>query len=236
MRSNGLTALSYTPVADLEPQFAAALLGELRRQGIAAYIKPVESTSAPGFAAPEFRTAVRERLYVDTTACRQVRELIAAAEVESDLENDDLTWAQIIAGYDSPVAPGRATWPAEEDVDDTADSERPLAAPIQPMAPQPPPARPAWPAVEPPVNRSEDPFIPPEPPPLPHLDPYQQLAWVGLAGGPLLLLMAALFAVALPLWLSLAAVLGFVGGFLTLVATMERRSEDDGPSDDGAVV
>jgi hypothetical protein len=233
MRSNGLTARAYSPVADLDPQVAEALLGDLGRRGVAAYTKPVETPTPTGFDVAEFRVAIKDRLYVDATAYADVRELIASTTPQSDLDNDDLTWAQIIAGYDAPVATS-TPWPARENLDDNAADDPEDKPPSQWQALH-------RPDVQPPLRSrdaalADDPFIPPEPPPLPHLDPYKQLAWIGLAGGPLLLLIAGLFALTLPVWLSLAAVFGFVGGFLTLVATMDDRSGSDGDSDDGAVI
>lgn len=233
MRSNGLSARAYSPVADLEPQVAEALLNDLARRGVAAYTKPVETSTTTGFDAAEFRVAIRDRLYVDASAFADVRALIASTDPQSDLDNDELTWAQIIAGYDAPVPADAAAWPAREDLaaDPAVDAghnqltEPPLREPER-----------AMPAPVLHAGFVDERFIPPEPPPLPHLDPYQQLAWIGLAGGPLLLLIAALFAVTLPVWLSLAAVVGFVGGFLTLVATMDERSRPDGDGDDGAVI
>jgi hypothetical protein len=233
MRSNGLTAHSYSPVADVYPQVADALLIDLRQRGVAAYTKPVETSSTVGFDAAEFRVAVKERLYVDASASVAVRELIAQTDPAQDLDNDDLAWARIVAGYDAPVTPATASWPPQEDLDPSPD----LQSATRAEEPSPPAAavpRAASGPVE--MHRADEAFVPPEPPPLPHLKPAQQLAWLGLAGGPLLLLMAALFAVTLPVWLSLAAVIGFVGGFIALVATMEDRSDPDGGSDDGAVV
>lgn len=69
----------------------------------------------------------------------------------------------------------------------------------------------------------------------PQLEPWQQLAWVGVLGGPLLLLVAVLFSISLPTWVSLLAVVGFVGGFITLVARMDNGGSEDDP-DGGAVV
>jgi len=77
--------------------------------------------------------------------------------------------------------------------------------------------------------------VPQPPPPLPRLEPYKQLAWAGVIGGPALLLLGALFTVGLPDWLSVLAVGGFVVGFLTLVATMDDRDDDWDPGS-GAVV
>lgn len=79
-----------------------------------------------------------------------------------------------------------------------------------------------------------DGFVPPDPTPLPHGDLTTRLSWVGVIGGPLFLVFAALFWNDLPQWLLLTAVVAFVGGFATLVARMPSdRDEDD---DDGAVV
>ena len=66
------------------------------------------------------------------------------------------------------------------------------------------------------------------------MDPVTQVAWVGLIGGPLLLLVAVVFGLTLPTFVSGLAVVGFVGGFVTLVARMQRNNPDD--PDSGAVV
>ncbi len=79
-------------------------------------------------------------------------------------------------------------------------------------------------------------FVPPEPPPLPKLEPRRKLAWAGLFGAPLLLLLAVVFGWVYPTWLVFLLVAGFVGGFVYLVATMPRSRHDDWGGDDGAVV
>ncbi len=219
MRSNGLTAPAYRPVADLDPVVAEALLADLASRGVAAYTKPVETPTTVGLDGVEFRVRLKERLYVDTRAPDDIAQLIASTNPAPGLDNNELAWAQIIAGYDLPVADDAARWPASENVH----GEAPTPTVSANSGTDAPPA----------IDES---FIPPEPPPLPRLDVPQQLAWLGLAGGPLLLLIAALFTVTLPVWLSLAAVIGFVGGFLTLVATMEDRHAPEGDSDDGAVL
>lgn len=238
MRSNGLTARAYTPVTDLDPRVAEALLDELKEQGVAAYTKPVESSSTLGFDRPEFRVDVKERLYVDTAASTQVRDLISAKDPALIDDNDDLTWAQIVAGFDQPVASPVAPWPANEDIDDSGDSDdsdvaddlpAPAGDVVQDVTPAAATAKVRAPD-------SEDRFIPEPPPPLPILDTYKQIAWIGVLGGPLLLLVSALFALALPVWLSVLAVGGFVGGFITLVATMDDKADADGDPGNGAVV
>ncbi len=76
-------------------------------------------------------------------------------------------------------------------------------------------------------------FVPPEPPPLPRGDLQSMLAWVGVLGGPAVLLLAALVRGNLPGWLILLALGAFVGGFVVLIAKMPT-DRDDG--DDGAIV
>lgn len=86
-----------------------------------------------------------------------------------------------------------------------------------------------------PVDEDEH-FVPPEPPPLPHLDPRRKLAWFGLVGCPLVMLVGAVLGVPYPGWLALLMALAFIGGFVYLVATMPRRRNDEWDGDDGAVL
>jgi hypothetical protein len=79
-------------------------------------------------------------------------------------------------------------------------------------------------------------FVPPEPPPLPRLEPRRKLAWGGLFGSPVLLLLAVVFGWVFPTWMVGLLVAAFVGGFVYLVATMPRNRGDHWSGDDGAVV
>ncbi|HYH35787.1 MAG TPA: hypothetical protein VD814_11600 [Nocardioides sp.] len=81
----------------------------------------------------------------------------------------------------------------------------------------------------------EDRFVPPVPPPAPQLRTPQRLAWSGVIGTPVVLLLALLAGVSVPPLLGYALVVAFVGGFLYLVTTMGRGSGRD-PWDDGARV
>lgn len=278
MRSNGLTAPAYTPVADLDPVLATALLADLRQQGVAAYTKPVEASSTSGFDRPEFRTAVRDRLYVDSAASARVRDLLSERDPHLLDVNDDLTWAQLVAGFDQPLADGVAPWPVQEDLgpaDSAADASGPTASDqagtdILPFTDRrnragglgarddsgdPSAAvfdrdreESAEPHREPfddadflastskTAARDDDSFIPDPPPPLPRLAPHRQVAWLGVAAGPLLLVLVALFGISPPDWVSFLGVLGFIGGFIALVATMTDRDDGEWGSDDGAVV
>ncbi|MET9362854.1 hypothetical protein ABZX93_18310 [Streptomyces sp. NPDC006632] len=78
-------------------------------------------------------------------------------------------------------------------------------------------------------------FVPPEPPPLPEADVTAKFAWLGVVGGPLLLLLAAVFGWDMTWWLTTLGVGGFLGGIATLFARMQPDEDDDDPGR-GAVV
>lgn len=98
-----------------------------------------------------------------------------------------------------------------------------------------------WDAAEPSESdfdeTDEGHFVPPEPPPLPESDTTSRFAWLGVVGGPLLLLAVVLFQVEMTWWIATLGVGGFLGGFVTLV--MRMKDSDDEEDDDpgrGAVV
>ena len=201
-------------------------------------------------------SAVRRRAFG-----RRVRDLIARRDPDLVEQNDDLTWAQLVAGFDRPLGGTIAPWPVDEDLsaaDARVVDER--DAPPAPTADAEPDSgdvgRRRWGDREDDARASDDEFlavtwqsrrddgdesrdreehfVPDPPAPLPHLEPYKQLAWAGVVGGPLALLVAALTGLDLPEWLTWLAIVGFIGGFVTLVATM--ADDDDWDPDDGAVV
>ena len=139
--------------------------------------------------------------------------------------DEDAAWRSIIEHYgDRPVL----------------DDPPPVAPPAEPEAqprfavferrwtPEPLNSEATW--------DDEGHFVPPEPPPLPRLEPRRKLAWIGLFGAPLMMLVAVVFGWHYPGWLSFLLVSGFVGGFGYLVATMPRNRDDDGSGDNGAIV
>jgi hypothetical protein len=79
-------------------------------------------------------------------------------------------------------------------------------------------------------------FVPPEPPPLPTADPTAKFAWLGVLGGPVLLLLAVLLGWDMTWWLATLGIGGFLGGFATLVMRMRTDDEDDDDPGRGAVV
>ena len=111
---------------------------------------------------------------------------------------------------------------------DDADPDAPEAAP----EPSPEPFTPthdeidAW-------EEPEERFVPPVPPPAPRLPLPQRLAWLGVFGSPAVLLVALVAGIDLPGLVAYGLVTAFIGGFLYLVATMQRGSSRD-PWDDGS--
>lgn len=79
-------------------------------------------------------------------------------------------------------------------------------------------------------------FVPPEPPPLPDADVTSKFAWLGVLGGPVLLLLAILLGWEMTWWLTTLCIGGFLGGFATLVMRMRTDDEDDDDPGRGAVV
>ncbi|MFF0158316.1 hypothetical protein ACFYRY_12400 [Streptomyces sp. NPDC005263] len=79
-------------------------------------------------------------------------------------------------------------------------------------------------------------FVPPEPPPLPAADTTAKFAWLGVLGGPVLLLLAVVLGWEMTWWLATVGIGGFLGGFATLVMRMRTGDEDDEDPGRGAVV
>ncbi|MEW2516146.1 hypothetical protein [Streptomyces sp. NPDC046870] len=79
-------------------------------------------------------------------------------------------------------------------------------------------------------------FVPPEPPPLPTSDTTARFAWLGVVGGPVLLLLAVLLGWDMTWWLATSGIGGFLGGFVTLVTRMRTDDEEDDDPGRGAVV
>ncbi|MFD7325581.1 hypothetical protein ACFV9D_31605 [Streptomyces sp. NPDC059875] len=76
-------------------------------------------------------------------------------------------------------------------------------------------------------------FVPPEPPPLPEADATTKFAWLGVVGGPVLMLLTVLLQWDMTWWLTTLCVGGFLGGFATLVGRMKHDDDDDGFDDPG---
>jgi len=223
VRGNGLTAASYTAVADVEPHLADALLGLLRDERVAAY-----AGRSP--ERPE-----TDRVYVDAASAARAREILAAHlpglvdHVDPDPDDVEAAFLGIVAGFDAGSPEEVPPWPTTEDLDlppgppstaegrvlraatgwdDLFDEEPDEAATAEPPSP-------------------DDHYVPPPPPPLPAADAGTRLAWAGAIGGPLLIFVSAILGWRLDGWLLLLAAAGFVGGFVALVARLKDDPDDD---------
>ncbi|ARP69825.1 hypothetical protein LK07_08600 [Streptomyces pluripotens] len=177
--------------------------------------------------------------------------------------DEDAAWRAIVAGYgeEPPDPPGTRPFKPVEDLallekepgNDPANTSGTGSGNGTDDSADPPPARPLGssvsfaPGVGPRDYTAPEPseddfdeddeghFVPPEPPPLPASDTTARFAWLGVIGGPVLLLLAVLFGWDMTWWLATLGIGGFLGGFATLVMRMRTDDEDDDPGR-GAVV
>lgn len=196
----------------------------------------MERLPGPRDAAPD--SAVADAVTIDSL--EPVDADLPEADASGDALNgtvrdEDTIWQEIVAGYDAETT-DPPSWPDRENIEDAGPriTAARIIRPAEPPLSRPDPE--AEPGEEPSSGEGDDEhYIPPPPPPLPRTDATTKFAWIGLAGGPLYLLLSALLQWDGPGWATFAAVAAFVGGFVTLVLRMGDERKDDGP-DDGAVV
>ena len=138
--------------------------------------------------------------------------------------DEEEAWRQIVANYGEQPSVDDLPRPEEPRPDEPADDEKR----------SPDGGRDEGPSYTPFPWEDEGRYVPPPPPPIPKPEPRRALAWVGLFGAPIVLLVALVFGIYLPGWVSAILVGGFIGGFVYLVSTMSKDPRD--PGDDGAVV
>ena len=241
MRGNGLFAASYTAVAELDPPVADALLEVLREAGVAAYVEPSQGRRG-AYLDVAVDGAPRDRLYVDREchdeAVRILSDRLPALRGELSVQRpgtevapsvtDDEAWAALVARFDEKPTAAVPSWPVIEDVDFAPSPATPDET--RPGEPVPPAGATAASA----QSQPDDHFVPPPPPPLPRLDPVSRVAWAALLGGPSLLVLFVLSGRLLPPFVVAFAIVAFVAGFVTLVARMKDRPDQD--TDGGAVL
>lgn len=174
--------------------------------------------------------------------------------------DEDAAWAAIVAGYgeEPKDPPGSKPFRSVEDLAlPEPDPEEPEPETEAAKSDAPKQEKPATPlggsisfapgvgprdysAAEPSEDDfdedDEGHFVPPEPPPLPAADATAKFAWLGVIGGPILLLLAVLFGWDMTWWLATLGIGGFLGGFATLVMRMRTDDDEDGDPGRGAVV
>jgi hypothetical protein len=224
-RDNGLDAVLWSPLRDVDPRIGEHLLDVLHAVGIAAYLEP-SSDVGPYTRTVFLPSPPTDRLFVDRSRSAEARTLVeqqvgresatggvperaaVRREIREDLD-EDAEWARIVSSFEAER--GRAT------VD-----EQPADGP------PPPPHEPEI------LDRPDEHYEPPPPPPLPVPAPASLYA--------VLLVIAGVVLVGAPGLLNLSRDVGLVlgvlmiaGGVALLVSRMRERSTgDDG--DDGAVV
>ncbi|WP_329340095.1 hypothetical protein OG866_32015 [Streptomyces sp. NBC_00663] len=196
---------------------------------------------------------------------RDDREGLGAEEQHVPFD-ETAAWEAIVAGYgeEPPDPPGAKPFKSVEDLallepetngTDTDTDTKDAAGAEQPKADEKPAsAKPLGssvafaPGVGPRDYTAPEPaeddfdeddeghFVPPEPPPLPAADTTARFAWLGVLGGPLLLLLAVLLRWDMTWWLATIGIGGFLGGFATLVTRMRTDEDEDEDPGRGAVV
>ncbi|MFF5102506.1 hypothetical protein [Streptomyces sp. NPDC000134] len=181
----------------------------------------------------------------------------AAAPQQGVPLDEEAAWAAIVAGYgeEPPDPPGAKPFKSVEDLAllEPETNDKPAGRPEErPEEPAPAPKlggsvsfapgvgprdySTPEPAEEDFDTDDEGHFVPPEPPPLPQGDTTARFAWLGVLGGPVLLLLAVLLGWDMTWWLTTLCVGGFLGGFVTLVLRMRTDDEDGEDPGRGAVV
>jgi hypothetical protein len=144
--------------------------------------------------------------------------------------DEDLLWRSIVDNYGDRVTLDPTTdeptgEPPKEPTEEPTATQVPAPSPEE----QPAEARDWLDAYDDP----EDHFVPPEPERVPTPEPRRLIAWAGVFGVPVAVLVLVVLQVSLPPWASMLCLAWFVGGFGYLVATM-RREPPDNDWDDGA--
>nr|WP_202885582.1 hypothetical protein [Kribbella sandramycini] len=232
MRHNGLTAETFASAGAIAPALVEPLLLSLGEAEIAAYVKSPSEVRTTEEAAGDPVPEGMEELFVDAGQVDQARPVISRT-------TEDVEWKLLVEQFNQPSAPGHdggespvPRWPVSEDVDEKYEPliDVPAGLAVRDEPEEEEPERPARP-----VDDPRDHYIPPDPPRGPRLDWISRAAWLGLLGGPLLLILAAVLDFGTG-WITTLGVVGFVGGFLTLVIRMGDRLPQDDTPDDGAVV
>lgn len=242
MSTSGLPAAAFAKLVDVDPPIVEHVLSLLGRAQIPAYAEPLVGDTGPyrDVRAPDRPTT---RIYVERTRLSDARDAIAqglpslradfhadaAARADAEdmrrasSERIDAAWEDIVAGFHTTDPPERPS------LEGSGLSQRLVREHTQPTPPEPTSGPRDYVLPE---DLEDEGFTPPPPPPMPRpRDRFDALAWIGVLGGPLLIILA--FVLGVGGWLAAAGFAAFTAGFITLVA---RASDHRDIGDDGAVV
>lgn len=165
------------------------------------------------------------------------------------VQNDDEAWRAIVDNYgDRPDLDGPVASDSEDEPDGPESAEGAAgrdaagapsdglvdARPDELIGPARHPLRePGWDELSP-AAWEEERFVPPPAPPVPSTSTDRLVAWLGIFGSPVILLVTLILGIRLPELISYLLVIAFVGGFVYLVVNMSREPRD--PDDNGAVL
>jgi hypothetical protein len=139
-RDNGLDAVAYVPLLDVDPRVGEHLLDVLGSAGVPAYLEPSADVE-PYTRALSLPSPPTDRLWVDREQRRQAREIVDAETPDGPRPKprarddepsyglldaaEERAWREIVASWEAEPPPGgRAAvspvppWPADEDGDD----------------------------------------------------------------------------------------------------------------------
>lgn len=230
-RDNGLDAVLWSPLRDVDPRIGEHLLDVLHAVGIAAYLEP-SADVGPYTRTVFLPSPPTDRLFVDRARRAEARTLVeqqvgregadrpagavperavVRREIREDLD-EDAEWARIVSSFEAEH--GR----------NVVDADPPPASAPEPL----PPHEPAI------LDRPDEHYEPPPPPPLPVPAPSSLYAVLLVLTGVVLAGFPGVLNLSTDVGLVLG-VLAIAGGVTLLVSRMrDRNLEDDG--DDGAVV
>jgi hypothetical protein len=241
-RDNGIDAADFAAVGDLDPRLAEHLLDLLGARGIAAYLQPSMDVN-PITRSSTVPARPTDRLYADRAHLGTARDLLRRLVAE-----EDATFEGIVAGFDRPVDPTTAPWPAAENLAGALPGGAADGVPDPPPDPAPRPLD-ARQVTEPSLldaldtfgadlpDPPEERFVPPPPPPLPRLSRQTVLGALALLVGLMLVLAPGLgpFGRGDSIMVGFAAMLG---GAVALILRLRPGTgpEEDQHPDDGARV
>jgi hypothetical protein len=216
---NGLFAISYVPLTDVEATLGGALLTALGRARIAAYLEPT-----PGLEGEQRRlfVAAEERSDARTIVAAAVRALGSPAAEMPERPEDPLAGVDTDAAFAALVA----DWHIDT-LDAVRDAERDLRREDAEWR-----ERLRKPVVDEPVWLDEDHYVPPPPPPLPRLAAPTIGAMILLAISILFLGVGSAFGLASDLTMLLGVAGVLLGAGLLMMRLREHRDDDD----DGALI
>ncbi|MFE4972132.1 hypothetical protein ACFRAR_08430 [Kitasatospora sp. NPDC056651] len=216
---------------------------------------PTDRTGPGGAVTPPPAQDAAGEQTADTAAPEAPAERRTRRAPERSQAEQDEIFAALVTQFDDPVDLNNPNWPEVENLraqnelkgrhKDGTDGRGDLDD-LSGLAPQPRPrsGHPVMPAAgagprdfELAEETDEGHYVPPEPPPLPAADVTAKFAWLAVLGGPALLLVDAVVWREISGWPAWVGITAFLGGFVTLVARMKDRDEDEPEDPDhGAVV